>query len=168
MKRKSSLIIVSVSKQILTIGSSFYPLQSVARVSTVEWIAPLRPMIWSAVKSLTLAIALWLGSAAADAASPEAGVAVGLAAVAATVFGGYRIFQITRRRPYYCLVIETSGDPHTALVNDDPKVIANIAGQIMAAINDPKIVFQQPVNHYTHVGDVIRGDKVMGDKKAKD
>ncbi|MFE0423131.1 DUF6232 family protein [Streptomyces sp. NPDC058953] len=157
-----------MSKQILTIGSSFYPLQSVARVSTVEWIARLRTMIWSAVKAFALAIVLWVGAAIADAGSAQAGVVVGLLAVAATVLTGYRVLQITRRRPYYCLVIETAGDPHAALVNDDPKVIADIAGMIMAAINDPAITFQQTVTNFKHVGDVIRGDKVMGDKRTKD
>ncbi|MEU3601970.1 DUF6232 family protein [Streptomyces sp. NPDC006798] len=152
-----------MSRQILTIGSSFYPLQSVARVSSVEWTIRLRYLVWPAAKALALAIALWIGSAVADAASAQAGVVVGLAAVVATGFAGYRIVQITRRRTYYGLVIETAGDPHTALVNDDPKVIADIAGKIMAAINDPSVTFQQTVNNFK-MGDTVHGDKVMGDK----
>lgn len=161
--RKSSPTQVSVSRQILTIGSSFYPLQSVARVSSVEWIVRLRFLVWSAVKAFVLAIALWLGAAVADAASAGAGVVVGLLAVVATGFAGYRIVQIFRRRTFYGLVIETAGDPHTALVNDDPKVIADIAGKIMAAINDPSVTFQQTVNNFK-MGDIFGGDKVMGDK----
>ncbi|MFF2525456.1 DUF6232 family protein [Streptomyces liangshanensis] len=163
---KSSLIDVTVSQRILTIGSSFYPLQSVARVSATEWLPRRGAQVRAIVKSFFGVLAIWVLAAMVDAANEDAGAVVGLLAIVVTVGALYRAVKEFRRKPFYRLVIETAGEPHTALVCDDRDTITWIAGQIMAAINDPAVHFHKQVNNYTHIGDKFDGDKVGRDKNV--
>ena len=55
---------------------------------------------------------------------------------------------------YYALIIETAGNPNTALVSRDPGVVSQLVQEIMSAIDNPSASFPQQ-SFFHEYGDKI-------------
>jgi hypothetical protein len=160
---KSQLINIQVSRRILWIGAEAYPLQNIARAQTIR-IAPDRG---AAVRHYLIAVAFWvflyLGAAAAmksqslslGNSASEALTAVEWVAAALVVISTIRLIVVLARPIFYALIIETAGDPRTALISTQQHVVTSLVRRIMDAIDNPQAEFQLQVENF-HVGDKIQ------------
>jgi Family of unknown function (DUF6232) len=170
-------IYVGVSKQVLWVGSEAYPLQNIARAQTVR-LVPNRAAAWRRfLTALLLEVFLGVAAAVALGLAPRIhsvqaynavhGVAVGVLvlAVVLVVISTIRLMVVLSRGTYYALVIETAGTPRRLLVSPNEYVVARLIQQIMKAINDPRVEFEERVKtvHY-HFGDEFTqyGDHSIG------
>ena len=161
-------IAVGVSRRVLHIGSSAYPLQAIARVTSEV----IRFKRWPAIRAFIGATVLWiiLGVAATvvvkfavsdpDAVDGSQGhylAIVRVVAICLVAFSALRLLFRLRRtwRRYYTLVIETAGAASAVLVNPDGDLIRNIAHRIVEAIDEPLANWSVTVNDHRHTGDVI-------------
>ncbi|KMO98784.1 hypothetical protein ACS04_05965 [Streptomyces roseus] len=142
----------------LWIGAEAYPLNNIARATTVRVDPPRGQAIARFVKSFVIVIILALIALVVlpngyqDAAAVVALAAMGLLVVQ---LGG-----VILDKTYYALVIETAGTPNTALVTNDPELVHDLVRVVMEAIDDPQASFHQQVTNY--IGQVGDNFKVFG------
>lgn len=158
---------VEISRRVLHIGSTVYPLQNIARVQPQA----LQFARWPAIKSFLKAVVIWtvLAAVASAAIKAAAGRQTGsitavnvwtAAAVPVAVSALLLLVRLGRTwRRYYALVIDTAGSARAALVNPDRRVISDLVAKITKAIekpDDPAAVFApMTINNYSHVGDNV-------------
>ncbi|MFI6084014.1 DUF6232 family protein [Streptomyces sp. NPDC051217] len=168
MSYKSELIQVQVSRRVLWVGSQAYPLQNIARASTLETVINRGAAIWSFVKAfLTWGILGVVVSAALSAGGDETSgyvtwvVAIVLAILA---YKAFLLIRVLSTPTLYSLVIETAGSPNHALTSDDRDLVIRIVHDIMDAIDNAEAAFTYNVKHYH--GDVIKqiGNNNVGKK----
>jgi len=58
-----------------------------------------------------------------------------------------------KKRPYYLLLLQTSGDPRTVLASTDQDQIYDLVRVIMEAIDNAAITYQNWISN--HYGDII-------------
>ncbi|MCX4983645.1 DUF6232 family protein [Streptomyces sp. NBC_00572] len=141
---RRKVITVEVSKRVLWIGAEAYPLQNIARATTIKIKPPRARAVGRFVKSL-LITGLLAVAALAAAQSDEAsgsdrelitrGVEVTAAVLVAAFFLHLIVALLTRT--YYALVIETSGNPLTLLTSVDRAEVHQLVRDIMRAVEDP-------------------------------
>ncbi|MEV7419475.1 DUF6232 family protein [Streptomyces sp. NPDC089919] len=154
---------ISVSRRVLWIGAEAYPLNNIARATTVRVEPDRKKAAARFGKSLFVAAALAVGAATAlrqaDLGDSEReqylrGVTITFAALGVLFL--LQLLSVVLRRTYYALVIETAGTPRTALVTTEQALVHELVRKIMAAIDDPHMSFRQTVtNYYGQVGDNI-------------
>jgi hypothetical protein len=126
-------------------------------VHTVEWAErpPAKEVVPPLVvlgTAILLIIATVGGRSTSD--SPQ-----GLFALAAAVGLIWLLIVVARRRFRTALVIESSGGQATALVGKYAESVHHLESIVLAAIEKPPT---QP-QHF-HIGDIVRGDKIQGNK----
>jgi len=156
MPRKREVIDVWVDKGILWIGAEAYPLQNIARATTLR----LAPNRLRAIGRYIFQVIGWLvlGAAAmvvlANSGSDVDGEALApLVSFAVIVLASISTIGLVRRllRPtYYSMVIETSGTARTALTSTDRSLVMKIVRQTMEAINNPGAKFHEHVTNINY------------------
>ena len=150
---------VYVTPRTIRIGYEVYPLHNISRVSvhTVEWAE--RPPAKEVVPPLVvLGIAVLLIIATASSRS-AANSSQGLFVFAAAVALLWLLVVMARKRFRTALVIESSGGQATALVGRSAESVHHLESIVLAAIEEPPTQTQ----HF-HIGDIVRGDKIQGNK----
>lgn len=150
---------VQINKRVLWVGSDAYPLQNIARAQ----VRVLHPRPGTPVKDFLKSLGKWI--LAAFGAAIALG-AIGKAELVKYVFDGLllaificviilvrAIRRERRKKPYYLLGLQTSGDPHHLLASTDKGLIDNLVSTIMDAINDVTVTYQNRISN--HFGDVI-------------
>lgn len=149
---KSVVTDVVVSRRVLWIGAEAYPLNNIARATTVS-VDPARGQaiarfLKSAVTVIVLTFVL-LVVLPSDYQDGAVVVALVLLGLLVAQLGG-----VILSKTYYALVIETAGTPNTALVTTDRDLAHDLVRMIMEAIDNPQANFHQQVNNYIgQVGD---------------
>lgn len=167
---------IRINKRTVRIGDQVYPLATISRVQTVRlvWVgrsATLYPLREIAVLLLVVGVIVEATMAIPKLhlkANFDVNNTARLVAVGAVLLVGVRIsymllvlfYRLLIRRKLYALLVETAGTQYTALSGTDFYEIDRIAGEIVAAIEDPP--HQERVVHIS--GDVVIGDKVGRDK----
>jgi hypothetical protein len=153
---RTAILTIGVSRRVLWVGAEAYPLQNIARAQTVRLDPAHSHAVWTFVKSLLLWV--FLGAAGAvplryaptlsteDVDRLTGYIAFGVTAL--TVFSAVRLLVALSRRTLYALVIETAGTPRTAVVSPHWQLLNGLVNQIMAAISNPAVEFQQQVVNY--------------------
>jgi Family of unknown function (DUF6232) len=159
MSRKREVIEVSVSRRVLWIGSAAYPLHNIARAQTIELV----PDRAKALRNYVIQVVLWfaLGAGAIyaintaqisfvdrDLARPAFFVVLALIGISTI-----NLLVKLMARTYYAMVIETAGNPQTALVGTDRGLISSLVRQIMEAIDNPDAEFRHLVQNITNIGE---------------
>jgi Family of unknown function (DUF6232) len=76
-------------------------------------------------------------------------VLAGLVWVLVLLILAWRTVQLVQKmredNTYYALIIETAGNPNTALVSRDAGVVSQLVQEIMSAIDNPSAEFSQNV-----------------------
>jgi len=171
---------VRVSQQILWVGAEAYPLQNIARAQTARlvpnrawaWRRFLAALVFEVLLVAAAAVALRLAPRVSSVRGYNAvhavhGVAVGVLvlAVVLAVISTIRLMVRLSKGTYYTLFIETAGTPHRLLVSPDQYAVTKLFQQIMEAINNPQVEFEERVKtiHY-HFGDEFTqyGDHSIG------
>lgn len=159
---RHEVIDVRVSRRVLWIGAEAYPLNNIARATTVR-IDPDRKAAVGRFTSavVTLAVltlfAFWAIQQTATGADREAFTRfVVIADLAIGLIVVVRLVAVMLRRTYYALVIETAGSPRTALVSIDQDEVHGLVHRIMESIDNPQADFDVKVNNYIgHIGDNV-------------
>jgi hypothetical protein len=157
-KGSSEVINVRVSRRVLWIGSDAYPLQNIARAQarkiTPHPGTPVRDYIKAVIGWLIVGIIL----SAILGAVAHSGALAALVWLAVLAVLAWRTVQLVQKlhldNTYYALIIETAGNPNTALISRDASVVSELVQEIMAAIDNPNAEFSQNVTNY-HLGDKI-------------
>ncbi|MEV4150408.1 DUF6232 family protein [Amycolatopsis sp. NPDC049691] len=167
MPHRNGDIEVKVSQQILWVGGEAYPLRNIARARVVR-LTVRRGAAFGRFLGFTLLwLVLGMGATVALRAAKSQGVHLdrNLGDVVLVVTGVLiglavlRLLYLLVRPALFALVIETAGNPHTALITTDEEVVSQIVREIMAAINNPAARFKYTVNNI-HNGDKYGGDHV--------
>lgn len=165
MSIKHDVIDVSVSEQILWIGSGAYPLRAITRVGYGKW-KPRRWFIgwtfvkfvvkWSFIGFLVTAALHALLKEVAPSFSPDPKPLLLLLAASLVALIAFRATSLFRGywRTFYQLDIETAGSSITAVASKDENVVRHLAELITNAINNPAAKFHLKVENF-HVGDNI-------------
>jgi hypothetical protein len=150
---------VQVSKRVLWIGSDAYPLQNIARaqVRTFQPIpgTPVKDFIKNILKWAAIAVVIAIALAALGQSKLINDIFILLLLIVLVcVLNLVRAIKRERRKkPYYLLVLQTSGDPRTLLASTDQNVIYDLVRTIMAAIDDATVTYQKLIANY--YGDII-------------
>jgi hypothetical protein len=167
MPHRNGDIEVRVSQQILWVGGEAYPLRNIARARVVRLTVRRGAAFGRFVGFALLWLVLGLGATVALRAARSQGVrldkslgdVVVIATAALIVISALRLLYLLLRPALFALVVETAGNPHTALITTDEAIVERIVREIMAAINNPAARFSYTVNKI-HNGDKYGGDKV--------
>ncbi len=167
MPHRNGDIEVRVNQQILWVGDEAYPLRNIARARVVRLTVRRGAAFGRFLGFALLWLVLGLGATAALRAARSEGVRLDkslgeVIAIATTILIGLsflRLLYLLLRPALFALVIETAGNPHTALITTDEAVVSRIVREIMAAINNPAVRFSYTVNKVHH-GDKYGGDHV--------
>jgi hypothetical protein len=169
LSRRSETIEVEVSQRVLWIGAGAYPLQNIARIQKMR-LAPQRRAAFmrflvSTIVWISLGVFAWLAlgitpTLGIDSLPPlpvGSDIRTGVVTVvlALTMISSIRLIRTLLEKTLYALVIETAGNPHTALVASDGSQIASLARAILKAINNPQEEFRTLVQNI-HAGDRIQ------------
>jgi hypothetical protein len=165
MVDRSETLEVEVRNQILWVGAEAYPVHNIARAQTIALTPRRGRAVFRFVGYVLLWIILGLGAAAAIDSSEFSWLDPNLLSVVPAIVGVLILISLialirTLARPtLYALVIETSGNPHTALVTKNEHQLRMFVQKIMAAINNPKVEYG-PI-YVKHFGGVqVSGGKV--------
>ncbi|MEU6622098.1 DUF6232 family protein [Streptomyces litmocidini] len=141
---RRKVIRVEVSKRVLWIGASAYPLQNIARATTVRIKPPRARAVGNFVKAvlvtgLLLVAALALAQSGELSGSDRELITRGAGVTAAVLVAAFlvRLLVVLFTRTYYALVVETSGNPLTLLASLDRDEVHQLVRDIMRAIEDP-------------------------------
>ncbi|MCC0096014.1 MULTISPECIES: DUF6232 family protein [Streptomyces] len=155
---KSVVTDVVVSRRVLWIGAEAYPLNNIARATTVKVDPPRRQAIARFVKSfVTVVVLAFIALVVLPNGYQDAAAVVALVAIALLVV---QLGGVILDKTYYALVIETAGTPNTALVTNDLALVHDLVRVIMEAIDNPQASFHQQVTNY--IGQVGDNFKVFG------
>jgi uncharacterized protein DUF6232 len=157
-KGSSEVINVRVSRRVLWIGSDAYPLQNIARAQARKITPPRGTPVRDYIKAVFGWLILGIILSAILGVAAHSGALAALVWVAVVALLVWRTIQLVRKlnldNTYYALIIETAGNPNTALVSRDADVVSELVQEIMAAIDNPSAEFSQNVTNY-HLGDKI-------------
>jgi Family of unknown function (DUF6232) len=149
---------VWVTPRTVRLSQETYPLRNISRVSvqTVEWAE--RPPIREVGPPLALMglSTVALVATQSSRSSNDLGAVFGLVLALSVL---WLIVAIARKRYRTALIIESAGDVSTALISKNPESIHRLEAAILDAIEIPP---EQP--RLIHIGDVVRGDKIGGNK----
>jgi uncharacterized protein DUF6232 len=125
-----------------------FPVDNIARVV----VTPIRPDYSRAILEFLVGMAIvgLLLAGAGEVADELTSLAV-VVAVILTV----RLLVVLSTRPYYVLLVETTGPPFAKLASRDKAEVELIGQQIVSAINNPQATFQYRVEHL-HIGDTVK------------
>jgi hypothetical protein len=153
LSRRSETIEVGVRQRVLWIGAEAYPLQNIARVQKIKLV----PQRWAAFRRFLGSAIVWitLGIFASLLVDPNSRTGVVAVVLALTIISSIRLIRTLLEQELYALVIETAGNPHTALVASDRNQVTSIARAIVDAINNPHAEFRTLVQNI-HAGDRIQ------------
>jgi hypothetical protein len=166
MPDRSGVIGVKVENQVLWVGREAYPVRNIARARVVRLTIRRMAALGRFIGMVLLWLVLGMGATVALRAAKSQGVhldkSLGQVVVIATVvligLSALRLLYLLLRPALFALVIETAGNPYTALATTERHVVDEIVHAIMAAVDNPGLVFHKTVN-YTRHGDHIGGDK---------
>jgi Flp pilus assembly protein TadB len=152
MGAQRQTITVRVNKGILWVGSEAYPLRNIARTQGLKITPGLLDtssgtLIQALVAAVIAAIVIVVGHSAVR--------TFGIILLAAIVVAVIVWVATRQRRSYFALIIETAGNPRTALVSADRSEVSNLVAWITDAISNPLAEFQ------VQVSNVHNGDKFM-------
>jgi hypothetical protein len=168
---------IRINKRIVQIGHQVYPLANISRVQTLRLVWGGRLGTFYPLRTITILLVV-VGAIvyAAVGVLPNLDVQTDFdveqvgrqlaagAVVLAAVWIAYLLvvlfYRLLVRRPRYKLTLETAGTQYTALTGTDRHEIHEIAGEIVAAIEDPPS--RERIVQVS--GDVVMGDKVGRDK----
>ncbi|MEV6326792.1 DUF6232 family protein [Streptomyces sp. NPDC051909] len=142
---RRKVIRVEVSKRVLWIGGEAYPLQNIARATTIRIKPPRARAVGRFVKyvlitGLLAAVALTVAQSGEVSGSDRELITQGTAVTAGVLVAGFllQLIGVLVTRTYYGLVIETSGNPRTLLASVDRQEVHALVRDIMRAIDDPE------------------------------
>jgi hypothetical protein len=150
---------VRVSKRVLWVGSDAYPLQNIARaqVGTLrpEHGTPVRNYLKDLLRWIGLCVAIFIATAILGLHKADAYVIYVFVVliVISTIRLARALDQERKKRPYYLLLLQTSGDPRTVLASTDQDQIYELVRVIMEAIDNAAIAYQNWISN--HYGDII-------------
>ncbi|MFF7444200.1 DUF6232 family protein [Streptomyces sp. NPDC008122] len=141
---RRKVITVRVSKRVLWIGAEAYPLQNIARATTVRIKPPRARAVGRFLKYVLITALLAAGGLAVarsgEVTDSDRELITRGVTVTASVLGAAFLLQlivVLVTRTYYALVIETSGNPRTVLASVDRNEVHELVRDIMRAIDDP-------------------------------
>jgi hypothetical protein len=148
MSNRRETLTVAVEKQVLWVGAEAYPVNNIARAQTIE----LKPGRARAVFGCLGLGLLWVALAAAaafaiitlelDDDNPSLVRALPFIVAAGLILINFiGLVRKLARPTLYALIIETSGNPHAALVTADERLLRVIVKSIMGAINNPQVSY---------------------------
>ncbi|MFJ7211691.1 DUF6232 family protein [Amycolatopsis sp. NPDC098790] len=166
MSERSGVIGVKVENQVLWVGREAYPVRNIARARvvrlTIRRAAAFGRFLGFTLLWLVLGMGATLGLRAARSQGVHLDKSLGQVVVIVTAvligISAVRLLYLLLRPALFALVIETAGNPYTALATTERHILDEIVHAIMAAVDDPRVVFHKTVN-YTRYGDTIGGDK---------
>lgn len=160
----SELIRIVVSKKILWVGRSAYPLHNIAHVSATDLTANRQRVIRRFIRSLVAlgviwGIALWGATAGGV---PALGTLATIALLALAAYRLWELFDLLKRR-FSVLEIHTTGGVSQTIVSKSAEEINELHSAITNAISNPAAEFQYNIQNF-HVGDRITqvGDRNIG------
>ncbi len=152
-------ITVEIRRHIMYIDSQLYQLRNIARVQNLE-LKPDRTRIFRTLAARGLAIIALLVVLNVMLDSESIATLNGLGFL---VLAGLVIYHISVavRRPWYFLLLETTGTPFAVLFSKQSSVIDQLVHMIGGALENPPTAPQ-----VMHIGDVVMGDvlKMIGDR----
>ena len=139
---------VRVDNQVLWIGAQAYPVHNIARAQTVA----LKPRRGRAVFRFLGFVLLWIvlaiaatfainSSALATQGAGQLSALPFIVAGALILISFIALIRTLATQTLYALVIETSGQPHSALVTEDVVRLREIVKNVMDAINNPQVSY---------------------------
>ncbi|HZN76475.1 MAG TPA: DUF6232 family protein [Micromonosporaceae bacterium] len=156
---------VRISKRVLWVGESAYPLPNVTHVRTVEY----KVQRWRVVKQFVrkggarLALGLLALLVLSCASAPTTLlVLVGLGVLAVNGFQVYWLVQRLTWPPLHVLRVQMAGMSRAAVVSLDKSKIDELRLRVVTAIDNPAVEYTVWIENVN--GDVIGGDVVSGDK----
>lgn len=129
---------VVLNTRTLRIGHQTYQLQNLARVQTLLLAKPhdagkgSKGLAWLAGLGTFIVVGVILAAAAGSGVLGTLGLLLGLAV-------GIGVYVLTKQPyvPMYALMLETTGNPVTALVSPDPQELERTSAAIVNAIEHP-------------------------------
>ncbi|MEW1547427.1 DUF6232 family protein [Streptomyces tsukubensis] len=146
-RRKHGGVGVQVTRRLLFLGDSTYPLQNVSRVQTVavepdRWVPAGRFLTWLGL--CVVALLLLIQGGMKHDASGILLLVVVVTGVAAIHHGARTILALFARARYL-LIIETAGAPKAVIPGRKPEQMREIRDRIIRAIEDPDTEFRMTV-----------------------
>jgi hypothetical protein len=162
----SKAIEVRISKRVLWVGPSAYPLPNVTQVEPIEF----RVKRWRLIKRFTrkCAASIALGFVAMMVLSCASAPTMTLAVVGAGVLAvvGYQVYRLIRGLtlpPLHVLKVQMAGTSRAAVVSRDKPKIDELTYRVVDAIDNPATEYAVWIENIN--GDIIGGDKLEnGDK----
>ena len=166
MRLDIKAIEVRISKRVLWVGQSAYPLLMVTKVEPVEY----RVKRWRVVERFVRksGASMGLGAGAmlvlSCVAAPTALLTtVGLTVLAVLGFQVYRLVQRLTLPPLHALKVQMAGSSRAAVVSQDKPKIDELTFRVVDAIDNPTLEYAVWIDNVN--GDIIGGDKLEnGDK----
>ncbi|MFF8379027.1 DUF6232 family protein [Streptomyces sp. NPDC015661] len=141
---RRKVIRVEVSKRVLWIGAEAYPLQNIARATTMKFKPQRARAVGRFLKSLLVTGLLAVAALAVAQSGEVSGsdqelITQGVTVTATVLVAAFlvRLILALVAKTYYALVIETSGNPLTLLSSVDREEVHQLVREIMRAIEDP-------------------------------
>lgn len=151
-----------MTRRTVRIGYETYPLRNISRVSvhTVEWAE--RPPIGEVGPPLAILAFSVVGLIVTQGSRTSSGTNGGVGTflvIVLLVSLVWLLVVLARKRYRTALIIESAGDVSTALLSKSRDDIHRLEAAVVGALENPP---EQP--QLIHIGDVVRGDKVGGNK----
>ncbi|MFJ3665818.1 DUF6232 family protein [Streptomyces sp. NPDC090106] len=138
-----------VGKHLLWVDGAAYPLANVTRVHTFTLTPRRRDATVTFLKRLAIILSVAfamtiLGGITSLASEDAAGgivTAVWLGALAALVFSAVELISVLTSPDRYVLAVETSGPSMAIVTSADPRVLDQLVGSVVHAIENPETEF---------------------------
>jgi Flp pilus assembly protein TadB len=132
---------------VLWVGSEAYPLHNIARAQGLKITPGLletgkSTLVQACVATIIALIVIVVGHGPVR--------ILGVLFLAIVVIAMIVWLATRQQKSYYALIIETAGNPRTALVSTDRSVVSSLVFQIMDAISNPQAEFRVQVNNVQH------------------
>jgi hypothetical protein len=170
MKVKHEEITFRISRRILWVGSTAYPLQHVSSVRSIE-VVPRRGRMLTAYgrragATLVVGLAGLTMLACLGRAVPSMlAVLFTIAVLGVLAWHTVDLVRWLRRGRLYVLRVSVAGSQHRALVSQDRELIDDLSRRVVDAIDNPAAEFQISVENLEIVsGNKYGGHHIIGDQ----
>lgn len=156
---------VRISKRVLWVGTSAFPLPMVTNVQPVEYSINrwrlTRRVARRAVAAGALGFFVMLLLSCANAPAGALWVVL-LATLAAVTYQIYHLVRGLNLPPLHVLRVQFAGSSRTAVASQDKAKIDELFRHVVDAIDNPAMEYAVWIENVN--GDIVGGDKVGGDK----
>jgi hypothetical protein len=170
MKVKHEEVEFRISRRILWVGSTAYPLPHVSSVRSIE-VIPRRGRILmeygrrAGATVVVGVVGLTILACLGKAVPPVLAILFTIGVLGVLVWHTVDLVRWLQRGRLYVLRVSVAGSQHRALVSRDQELIEDLTRRVVDAIDNPAAEFEIRVENLEIIGgDKYGGDHVMGDK----